>query len=221
MTLRRTPPAGKLIARLLHYANAEPPLNRTEFYALKERLLRKHGRFCGHELQEIKKECWGDRWWVGQYDHDDGHNPPIPCGPKCTRCGGTGIYDIRWVRLERWEWCGYVFHRPTGDTRIPPEIGSVRIFGRIEHPNYGRLGREAGLWLFVLCGEWRLLWHTLRGSCMAYPGWCPMLRLQKFVMNACMYLRWQRCFCGKRFPTWGSGRQMCRKCYSRPVEVPF
>src|SRR5690606_6681754 len=137
---------------LLHYANASPPWNRTEFYALKERLLRQHGRFLGHDIQEITKECWGHREW----DNEWGEYGYLDCtkDDKC-RCRGTGIFDRRWIRLERWEWCGYVFHRPVDDTRIAPvDMNNVLrapdIVGRIEHPDYGDKSNEAVLWLYLL-----------------------------------------------------------------------
>ena len=45
----------RILAKLLHYANADPPIDRDRFYAVKDRLLSRYGRFEGHELQEIKK----------------------------------------------------------------------------------------------------------------------------------------------------------------------
>jgi hypothetical protein len=205
----------RLLALLLHYANADPPMYRESFYALKERLLRRYGTFRGHDLQEIRKECYGDGWW--RYEGGE------PCGPKCRRCGGTGVYDMRWVRLERWEWCGYSFHRPDGDTHKPPDPANVRIFGRIEHPNYGRASNEAALWLYMLCGEWSLLWRSLKSSRCCGWYWWPMLNVQRVVMELSMRLRWQKCWCGKWFPTWGSGWQCCWKCRqpSAVEEIPF
>jgi hypothetical protein len=203
----------RILATLLHYANASPPTERTAFYDLKERLLQRYGTFRGHDLQEIRKPCWGWGWW-----RDDGG---AKCGPKCFRCGGTGIFDLRWVRLERWEWMGYVFHRPAGDTRIKPE-GHVAIQGRIEHPRYGRASSEAALWLYLLCGEWALLWRALRGSsCCGWYLW-PLLNVQRVTMHAALWLSRQRCcFCGKTFFTWGSGWQVCKPCRDVPREIPF
>ena len=209
MTIRQ-----RLVATLLHYANAGQPAYRAEFYALKERLLRKYGRFCGHDLQEIKKECYGEH--TGLYEWDG-------CkGAKCRRCRGTGIFDIRWVRLERWEWCGYSFHRPVDDTRVPPAIGTVKIFGRIEHPDYGLKSSEAVLWLYLLCAEFRLFARSLRASRYASPRWWPLLRLQALVFELAMRFGWRRCWCGRWFPTWGSGWQICKKCrHQEPCEIPF
>lgn len=207
----------RLLARLLHYANAGPPWPREAFYAVKERLLRRYGRLVDWQWQEIRKECWGP--WGEWYGERAG------ClGEKCPRCGGTGIFDIRWVLLERWEWCGYVFYRPVPgrDQWTQPEL-PVTIFGRIEHRDYGLASREAALWLFLLTGHWRLLGTTLGASCSCSPGCWPMLRLQWLVMHLGLWLRWQKCSCGRWFPTWGSGRMVCRRCRrpTREDEIPF
>ncbi|MDE2010253.1 MAG: hypothetical protein KGJ09_09290 [Candidatus Omnitrophica bacterium] len=210
----------KLLARLLHLANSDPPFNRREFYNLKDRLLRKYGTFHGHDLQIITKECWGERHY---FDDDSYDFVQEPCGPQCRRCGGTGIFDQRWVRLERWQWGKYLFHIPAGDTRKKPDSPPESwIKGVIKHQDYGRLSNEACLWLYLLCGEWDLFWRTMKGSCCC--GWYlwPLLNLQRLTMNLCMRLRWKMCgCCGRRFPTWGIGWQWCRKCRNKPQEIPF
>lgn len=204
-----------LLATLLHYANADPHfLHRADFYALKHCLLKRYGRFAGHDIQEIRKECYGrrDRWY------GDWEGCP---GEKCPKCGGTGVFDIRWFRLERWEWGGYTFHVPSGESRkIPsPYPPKGMICGRITHPDYGRASHEAALWLYLLCGEWRLLWWSLRGSCCCGWYWWPLLNVQRVVMHLSMWLSWRKCFCGRWFPTWGSGWQVCRRCRkSRSIE---
>lgn len=188
---------------------------RNEFYRLKERLLRKHGTLRGHDIQEITKECWGWRRW----DYDAGEYEYLPCGPDCRRCGGTGIFDQRWVRLERWQWGKYVFHIPSGDTRIKPD--SVQIRGRIEHPYRGRIHNEAALWLFLLCGEWALFWRAMCSwSCCGWYGW-PLTNMQRVTMWLAVKLRRQKCWCGKWYWTWGSGWQVCPHCRREPDDIPF
>lgn len=201
---------------LLHYANSSPSC-RTRFYALKDRLLNQFAEFRGHDIQEIVKECYGDK----RDEYGDWHG----CGPKCRRCGGTRIFSRRWVRLQRWQWGKYVFHIPDGDTYVKPE--SVRIQGRIEHVDYGKSSREAELWLYLFAlrfGDW---WHVLSTSCYCSPGLWPMCRLQKLAMWARMTFKRQKCLCGRKFTTWGSGWMVCKKCRSpkaveqRSVDVPF
>ncbi len=204
-----------ILATLLHYANANPPWDHRPFYLLKCRLLHKYARFTGHQIQEIRKECLGRRDHFGDWSGCKGE--------LCPKCGGTGVYDLRWVRLERWEWAGYVFHIPAGDTRkIPspyPPDGMIR--GRIEHAEYGRKSREALLWLYLLCGEWRLLWRTLTSSCSCGRYWWPLLNCQRVAMHLSEWLRWDRCSCGRWFPTWGSGWCVCKRCRKVTEDVPF
>ena len=208
----------RLLARLLHYANASPPMMRAEFYALKERLLRKYGTLDGGDVQEIRKECWGPRAWRdewGDYDYRG-------CSKDCTRCGGTGVFDIRWVWLERWRWGKYVFHRPAGETRIPNDA-PITIRGRIQHPDYGRGSNEAALWLYLLCGEWRLLWRSIRGSCCCGRYWWPFLNVQRVLFKVRMKLGRQKCWCGRRFFHWGTGWQVCKRCRKErtTADIPF
>lgn len=213
----RTIVPQSILAWLCHYANANPS-HRPIFYVLKERLLRQYAEFKGHDIQEITKECWGrlDEW-----------GDPHGCkGETCTRCGGTGIYDRRWVRLQRWQWGKYTFHIPDGSTRIKPD--SVQIHGRIQHADYGKASHEAELWLYLATLQFRMWWTVLSTSCYASPGWWPMCRLQGWAMWARMKLSRHGCWrCGKRFFTWGSGWQVCKKCREPKVileqdnEVPF
>ena len=165
---------SRLLAWLLHYANARPPMFSTDFYNLKTRLLHRFAKLSGHDVQEIRKECWGD--------HRNG------CGPKCTRCGGTGIHDLFWVRLERWQWGRHVFHCPIGRVRFKPSE-LIQIHGRIEHAKYGHASNEAVLWLYLLCGEGALLWHAMKSSCSCGWYFWPFLNLQRVVMRTRAWLR--------------------------------
>lgn len=197
----------RLIAFLLHVANAHPPVTRTAFYQLKCRLLRRYARFAGHQIQEIRKECWGEPDWRDDYAYKG-------CtGHGCPRCGGTGVFSIRWVRLERWEWCGRVFHCPSGSSIIPPSPypPANMIRGLIEHKDYGRASREAACWLYLLCGEWRLLWSELTIGHYCHPRLWPMCRLQKIVSS----IDWERSSRFRRrfwwLPNWRLWR-ICRLC---------
>lgn len=204
------------LAWLLHVANSNPGPFATRFYNFKKRLLGQFGTFQGCDIQEITKECWGDK-----RDEDGNFHG---CGPHCRRCGGTGVFDRRWILLQRWQCGKYLFHIPDGETRIKP--ASVQIAGRIKHNDYGKGSREAELWLYLVCLQFRLFWDELSSSCYATPGWWPLCRLQKLAMPLRMFFSWRRCWCGKRFPTWGTGWQCCAKCRNpRTTEavedVPF
>lgn len=208
-------------AWLLHLANQDPPAGtRQEFYALKHRLLQRHARFDGHQIQEISKPCYGPRKWnhgYGEYEYDG-----CP-GETCPRCSGTGVFDIRWIRLERWTWGRYTFHVPSGDTRTIPSPYPPRdlIRGRIEHQANHQRSREALLWLYLVTGQLGTWWRECSGyscTCRLYP----MLNLQRVVAKLRARLSRHRCFCGRRFWTWGSGRCICPRCRREPVdEMPF
>lgn len=209
----------RLLATLLHYANSSAPAVGTErFYALKSFLLRRYARFGGHDMQEIRKECWG--YW-NSYGDD-----PVGCqGASCRKCRGTGIYDIRWHRLERWEWCGYLFHVPSGSTSVPCSPDQVTIRGRIEHRDYGKAPGESLLWLLMLTGQWSHLWFDLSTHAYCSWSWYPLLNVQRVAFWLRMKLSWQRCYCGSWFPTWGTGWRICKVCRQpKPQEasdIPF
>jgi len=206
-----------ILVRLCHLANADSSHCRNTFYDLKDRLLRQYAKFQGHDIQEITKECWGP--W-NSFGDNDGCS-----GKDCPRCGGSGIYDRRWVRLQRWQWGKYTFHIPCGDTRIKPD--SVQIYGRVKHVDYGKASREAELWLYLVTLNFGMWWKVLSTSSYCKPGWYPMCRLQGWAMWARMSFSWRKCWCGKLFPTWGSGWNICKKCRTPKAvleqdnEVPF
>lgn len=199
------------LAWLCHYANADPSWNRDCFYKLKLRLLHQFAVSLGIITQEITKECWGDQW------DDDGYR--FGCGPECTRCKGTGIFDQRWVYLEKWQWGKYTFLVPDGFTRIKPP--SVEISGHVIHPNYGKASREAELWLYVATLQWKTWWKTIRSSCYTHPGWWPMCRIQKVVMHFRLRKSFQKCpYCLRWCPRLWPGRRWHRRCQNRlPVQA--
>ena len=212
-------PLARLRCWLLHLANADPPMSREPFYRLKDRLCRRYGSFDGHDLQHLVQPCWGSH---GERDEGPARSPAI-----CSKCGGTGIYRERWVRLERWRVETYLFHRPVDSTSIPPiqryftGYGLPMIEGYVQHQRHGRCHAEACLWLYLLCGEWRLWWHTLTTAwASGWYGWpmLPMLLLQRLASwsrvrtrRTWPYVR-QRCnTCGRRFWRWEHG-WLCRRC---------
>jgi hypothetical protein len=213
---------GRVIAWLLSIANTKPPIiDRPDFYDLKQRICERYGRFVGHDLQEIVKECWGP-WEADQF----GERSPIGCrGTACRVCGGTGAFDVRWVSLESWAIGRRIFHRPSGDTRIRPDPSSVTIHGLVKHRDYGRGADEARLWLYLLCGEWELLWRqmTIVHCCGWY--WWPLLNVQRIASNIALRFHIERCVqCKMRFISGRARRCYCRECRSQAQsssEIPF
>lgn len=156
----------KLLAKLLHLANSNPPeFIRQDFYELKSKLLKKYAKLATYEYQEIVKECWGPA--------------SVGCclGDRCDKCGGTGMFDRYWWLLKRYEWCGHVFHTPDLKTRIEPEV--VRIKGRVQHQDYGQKSREALMWLFLLTGEtWLFREYFFCYLADRKASWLPLSMLQ-------------------------------------------
>jgi hypothetical protein len=188
---------NRLLAWLLWRANAHPtPVRRNEFYALKDRLLRRLAtRLPDMDVQHIVRECWGPLGGLG-------------CsGQGCYRCGGSGVWSEAWVLLERWDFAGYVFHRPAGRTGPRP----ATIEGFVRHPGGvdARMAEDALLWLALLCDR-RLFWRTLRGSRSCGSTRRPMLLLQKLVFEIRLCVdRWHPRTCGS-----------CGRSFIRPFEGP-
>lgn len=205
----------RVVAWLLVHANADPGIasQRRDFYALKDRLLKRWGRVVGDDVQEIVDRCWGY--------YDDGR-----ClGRGCGKCGGSGVFSRRRVLLERWEIAGRVFHRPVG-----PYYGDrpADIQGRIVHEpwSHSRASVDARLWLALLFDR-RSWWRQMRSSCVYGWQWRPMLALQAFVFNARAVwfprLVPRRCYrCSRRFiPLTMSPYAMeCRSCAAEMRAFP-
>lgn len=189
---------------LLHLANSGYQNHRSDFYALKRRLLLKHGTPLGDDVQEIVKDCYGYRG--GDHGDFQGCTKTRDC-----KCGGSGTWDRRRYRLQRWKWGRFTFHVPMDHPPVSTAI--TTICGRIQHRNYGRLSREACFWLYLLSGELRLFWREFAGS-VSYGSYAyPLLILQRMVNPVLWKLKRHTCiYCQRRFFTWGSGWCVCAKC---------
>jgi hypothetical protein len=200
-----THPFLRPLAWLLALANAGAGgiMYRRDFYALKDRLLRRYGRVVGEDVQRIVDECWG-------YDQEG-------CkGKGCRRCRGTGIWRDRLILLERWELGDRVFHRPVREIY---GAHCATIVGRITHRDvHARTSAEALLWLTLLFDR-RLFWRVLSSSRYCGWQWRPMLALQ-VVAFAVRVNIWRftprRCGrCGRRFIRPFDRRSwwlQCRRC---------
>jgi hypothetical protein len=203
----------RLLGWLLHRANSSPPLTgRTEFYALKDRLLARYGTPDGEDVQHIADGCWGCDG-TGRYDGS---------GYRCRKCWDTGVYRERWTRLVRWTLGGYRFHTiaPRQDVWGPGTPASIE--GRVARRDYGRLAAECQLWL-ALALDRRLFRRLVSGSCYCSPGLWPMLRLQKVAFDLRMFagrLKRRTCSqCGRPFRRWtAAGWVACRACRVKPTD---
>lgn len=104
---------------------------RERFYALKREILLNHGHAAGYDIQRIQKTCWRcDGTGVVQL----GSGYPFGHGGEqdyCQKCLGTGIFQDRWILLNRYSVAGLIFHCPAGD--FVPNGTAPTIKGLIEH----------------------------------------------------------------------------------------
>lgn len=160
---------------------------RFEAYQVKDRILRRHAYLVGHDIQHIVKRCY-DCGGAGEYQDGD----------RCYRCSATGVFDEFWIRLERWEFAGRIFHRPI-DRMSRPDFRDGRpvIEGRIAHEHVADgSGDEAILWLLFLFD--RRAWRRLIGSSVRYTErvgpmlwgqwlyWKVRIVANRFRIRACL-----------------------------------
>lgn len=201
------------LSDLVHYANANPS-DRSAFYAIKDRLLRRYGKPDGVDVQELTTRCWGWR---------DDYGDVIGCdGRLCTKCGGTGIFSCRYVHLERYRLGKYVFHIPGKTTYYKPD--AVHIKGLVKHADYGEWTEEAELWLYAMF-DWRALWRNLTSRYRGQWSIMPFLALQYVLWKSRSW--WKNTFgkcsgCNKWFlrNRKGSDYFKCRRCASDKIENP-
>lgn len=168
--MRGIPAIRWLLGELLWRANAsrEPTM-----YEIKDRLLERWGtREPEDDCQHLVRECWG---WSR-----------VCLGASCLKCGGTGIYSERLVRLERWRLGRRGFHRPWRDgLPIYPYTRPV-IEGYLRRRI--RWSHEATLWLYLLFDR-RRWWWEMTLSCTYGPGTrTPMLLLNRALFHGRIWL---------------------------------
>lgn len=134
------------LGKMLHYANRRPPaLREQEFYAIKEKILLKHGQKIGYDVQHIRKDCYScDETGTFRCDW----KMPEPC----WNCGGTGLYEEFWTLLETYQLGKYTFHKPVSKVYENPGYQTFgKIEGYIRHntPRY-YLSAECAFWLFLI-----------------------------------------------------------------------
>jgi hypothetical protein len=211
---------ARFLSRLLWLANARMQRCslRFEAYQVKDRILRRHGHLVGHDIQHIVKRCY-DCGGAGEYED----------GCRCYRCSGTGVFDEFWVRLERWEFAGRIFHRPI-DRMSRPRFRDGRpvIEGRIAHAHVADgAGDEAILWLLLFYD--RRAWRRLMRSSVRWTERVgPMLWLQWAWWKARMYanrLRPRSCHhCGRSFVRpfkWQGSYFLCFACADMRARGPL
>jgi hypothetical protein len=91
------------IARVLRAANSRP-FNRDMFYPIKTAILHAYATEEPFDVQRIAKDCWGCSGTGMEHGYDDLN--------ECRRCEGSGVYDVVYVKLKRWNLAGSIFHEP-------------------------------------------------------------------------------------------------------------
>lgn len=143
------------------------PERQVYFYPLKNKLLKKHGVWDGHDLQEIEHYCWNcegtgiDEW------HDRG---------QCSSCNGTGIYRTVEVVLIRYRLGNKVYHSPT-DIPAVQVAPKIVIKGLVRHKQPDReefiKALKILLFLYDFPSFYSLMYELYRDS---KPGqatyWC-------------------------------------------------
>lgn len=207
---------GRTLARLLHYANAEPPREmKPEFYALKKRLLERYADPVGFDVQHIEgKRCWtcgGTGVYVGYhtYSGDEWED-------TCNRCWGTGWFkDPVWIVLNKFQWHGFKFHIPGERKYKRPDPDVTNIRGYVEHTDYGDKSEIAFVWLCLLLGHWRLAWKWFNSGWRRVQWWRrhPFYWIQRCICFArALYRRTSnRCVeCKRRL--WTNRTVRCKSC---------
>lgn len=127
-TPRRETLFHRILGKVLHIANSEVRDNqiRPLFYGVKDRVLQRFGTGeLRDDIQHIELKCRGcygcGIWRKGSWNED-----------TCFRCGGTGVYQHRYIRLERWTLGGFKFHIPRERLEQKPEQAPT-IEGKIDH----------------------------------------------------------------------------------------
>lgn len=145
-----------ILGEMLHLANSSPPWWRSEFYAIKDRILKQYGTFEAFHMQHIVKHCYAcegsGKRMIELLVFDD--VVTLPSG-NCRKCGGTGKYDEFWTVLRSYRLGRRRFHKPQGKYYradcLPDLPIAKEIEGFITHrsPKF-YLSSEAGYWLALI-----------------------------------------------------------------------
>ncbi len=131
-----------ILATILHHANRHS--KDPKFYAIKNRLVKKHGEFIGHDVQHVEgKKCFSCGG-TGEF-----HSWSSDYIDQCYKCDGTGWYkDPFWTILEKYKFGKHTFHQPLKKVYKKPDI-ETNVNGYISH-NYTEYGGRAVMLLYLL-----------------------------------------------------------------------
>ena len=139
----------KLLSILLHHANRET--KSPNFYAIKNRLVKKYGELIGYDVQHIPGKTCNSCGGRGQHPRY-GYNGKIYDWADCYHCN-WGWYKLpEWNILERYRFEKYIFHQPLkrvySKEAIDVPIG-CKIDGYIEHRS-SKWGLDCLILLYII-----------------------------------------------------------------------
>lgn len=220
-----------ILADVLHVANAYPPIfYKSNFYTLKEKLLKRFGETDGFDVQHIVKVC---------YDCDGlGYHligvmnlgEPTTMKKKCIRCA-DGVYTQFWVELRRYCLGKHLFYSPEKRYYTAPEFELERpmIKGYVEHRRYPcHLSYEAFLWL-CLVFDVKFFFSILGRFAVGGRAFTPLVWLSSFIFRvrrfkkfgwiSDVYMRilrrwtdFRQSHCRHEFPVGNRDYDECQKC---------
>lgn len=117
-----------ILSYLLHYANRET--KNIHFYAIKDKILQKHGKHIGYDIQFIDgKKCYScdgtgiyKNYYHGMWHRD-----------TCWNCWRGWFKRPTWNILQRIQFGKFVFHKPYLRVYEKPDIETPIIEGYIDH----------------------------------------------------------------------------------------
>jgi hypothetical protein len=186
----------RILGKLLHVANSDPPSERelkSRFYAVKQRILLRFGELRGHDQQYIEgKYCFSCEGTGGLYT-DGG----------CYRCDGSGWWKPPVVvRLERWRLDRFTFHRPIARVCRKKKTGETfSIEGYVEHASYRLQQVDRAQLLLGIVYDWKLARYAA-GRLMNRWRIARLIRRLKTLISRRCY------FCKRRL--WSTKRYECK-----------
>ena len=166
---------SRVISWFLVRANRKiPNYWKTEFYDLKDRLLKRYATVEGYDYQHIIKECFTCDG-MGEYQ-----------GEECYRCE-EGIYDEYYVKLTRWR-IGYkIQHKPVGRVVGRESPSGNIIEGYVKHREVSeKLAYECFLWL-ALVFDWKLFCNLSRDYC---DDWHITVGPSRYFLSNLLWVRY-------------------------------
>ena len=122
----------------------------------------------------------------------------------------------RWVHLQRWRIGPYLFHTPLYTTPYRPSSAPhTWLEGPLPRHTH-RHAHEATLWLYLLCGEWRLWGQTMTSTYHAAWWRSPLLTLQRWLFALRHLVRIRPCIQCTRWFLSCEGWAVCRGCRRQP-----